>query len=394
MRAAAFIGFMGAVLGTAFYVAWHLWRLAPSLGWKIAIGCLFGLWTASFFVGFAYIEKVPVSLAVPLYEVGNTWLIAFLYLLIAFVLLDLCSVFRVIPKGFLKDSWGVFGCVAGAVTILLILGGIHYHHKYREELTIKTSKPLEKPLTVVLASDLHLGYHNRKAELGRWIDLFNAENPDLVLIGGDIIDRSLRPVLAGNYAEEFKRLSAPIFTVLGNHEYYSDVDGSEKFFRDAGIGLLKDSYVDTLGIRVVGRNDRSYPCRPALWEILPAKNVEEAPAAGQATADIYPDRARSVGSRGLYPPQANTPFTVLLDHQPYNLMDAESAGIDFQFSGHTHRGQVWPISWVTDAMYEKSWGHHQRGNTRYYISSGLGIWGAKIRIGTRSEYLVLHIIPE
>ena len=360
MRAAAFIGFMVAVLGTAFYVAWHLWRLAPSLGWKIAIGCLFGLWTASFFVGFAYIEKVPMSLAVPLYEVGNTWLIAFLYLLIAFVLLDICSVCRIIPKGFLKDSWGVFGCVAGAVTVLLVLGGIHYHHKYKEELTIKTSKPLEKPLTVVLASDLHLGYHNRKAELGRWIDLFNAENPDLVLIGGDIIDRSLRPVLAGNYAEEFKRLSAPIFTVHGNHEYYSDVDGSEKFFKEAGISLLKDSYVDTLGIRVVGRNDRSYPCRAALWEIL----------------------------------QSRSSFTVLLDHQPYNLKEAEEAGIDFQFSGHTHRGQVWPISWVTDSMYEKSWGHHQRGDTRYYISSGLGIWGAKIRIGTRSEYLVLHIIPE
>ena len=73
------------------------------------------------------------------------------------------------------------------------------------------------------------------------------------------------------------------------------------------------------------------------------------------------------------------------------MEEAEEAGIDFQFSGHTHRGQVWPLSWVTDAMYEKSWGHHIRGNTRYYISSGLGIWGPKIRIGTRSEYLVLHI---
>ena len=375
MRAVAFIGFMVAVLGAAFYVAWHLWRLAPGMGWKIVIGCLFGLWTASFFVGFAYTEKVPMSLAIPLYEVGNTWLIAFLYLLMAFVLLDICSACRIIPKGFLKDSWGVLGCVAGAVTALLILGGIHYHHKYREELTVKTSKPLEKPLTVVLASDLHLGYHNRKAELGRWIDLFNAENPDLVLIGGDIIDRSLRPVLVGNYAEEFKRLSAPVFTVLGNHEYYSDVDGSEKFFREAGIGLLKDSYADTLGIRIVGRNDLSYPCRASLHEILQSRS------SFRMTASVILSEAKDL-------------FTVLLDHQPYNLAEAEEAGIDFQFSGHTHRGQVWPISWVTDAMYEKSWGHHQRGNTRYYISSGLGIWGAKIRIGTRSEYLVVHIIPE
>ena len=84
-------------------------------------------------------------------------------------------------------------------------------------------------------------------------------------------------------------------------------------------------------------------------------------------------------------------FTILLDHQPYHLEEAEQAGIDFQFSGHTHRGQIWPISWITDEVYEKSWGRHQRGNTHYYISSGLGIWGPKIRIGTQSEYLVLTL---
>lgn len=50
-----------------------------------------------------------------------------------------------------------------------------------------------------------------------------------------------------------------------------------------------------------------------------------------------------------------------------------SAGIDFQFSGHTHRGQIWPVSWITDAIFEKSWGRHARGGTQYYISSGLGI---------------------
>ena len=110
-------------------------------------------------------------------------------------------------------------------------------------------------------------------------------------------------------------------------------------------------------ITIIGRDDRSNPGRKALSELADSLNG----------------------------------FTVLLDHQPFHLEEAEDAGIDFQFSGHTHRGQVWPLSWVTDAMYEKSWGHHTRGNTRYYISSGLGIWGPKIRIGTRSEYLVLHI---
>ena len=390
---AFFLAFMVVVFATTFYVAWHIWRLVPS-GWflRLVIVGLFLAWMASFFIGFAFLERVPYRAAIPLYQIGNTWLIAFLYLALAFIILDFLSLCHLLPKGFLKESWTVLGAIAGAVTLLLFSGGIHYHNKHREELTLETSKPLEKPLTVVLASDLHLGYHNRKAELGRWIDLFNAENPDLVLIGGDIIDRSLRPVIRDNYASEFKRLSAPIWTVLGNHEYYSDVEGSEKFFKDAGISLLKDSYIDTLGIRIVGRNDRSFPCRPALWEILPKDDVDEVSDSEESLpqASIYPDRARSAASLWQGFPQTE-PFTILLDHQPYNLEEAEEAGIDFQFSGHTHRGQVWPISWITDAMYEKAWGHHQRGATNYYVSSGLGIWGAKIRIGTRSEYLVLHI---
>jgi predicted MPP superfamily phosphohydrolase len=48
---------------------------------------------------------------------------------------------------------------------------------------------------------------------------------------------------------------------------------------------------------------------------------------------------------------------------------------------------------VTDALFEKSWGYYRRGNTQYYISSGLGLWGPRFRIGTRSEYLILKIQP-
>ena len=145
--------------------------------------------------------------------------------------------------------------------------------------------------------------------------------------------------------------------MFGNHEYIAGVEDSERFLSEAGITLLKNSVAHFEGINIIGRDDRSNPCRAALWEF-----------------------ADSLSG-----------FTILLDHQPSHLEEAEEAGIDFQFSGHTHRGQVWPLNWLTDAIFEKSWGLHQRGNTQYYVSSGLGIWGPKIRIGTRSEYLVLHI---
>ncbi len=349
---------LALVVGLAVYVSWHLWRITPAGGvLRWAVVGMFLLWMVSFFVGFFVTELVPVKVAIVCYEVGNTWLIAFLYLFITFLLADIASLCHLLPKTFLKESMAGLLTVAGIVALVMVLGGLQYHHKHREEMTISTDKPLEQPMTVVLASDLHVGYHNRRAELARWVDLINAEHPDLVLIAGDIIDRSLRPVVEGGYAEEFRRIEAPVYTILGNHEYFSDVDGAERFFRDADIVLLRDSVAHFKGVDVIGRDDRTMLRRAAVKDL----------AKGQGG------------------------FTILLDHQPYHLEDAEQAGIDFQFSGHTHRGQVWPASWVTDAVYEKSWGHHQRGHTRYYVSSGLGIWGPKIRVGTRSEYLVLHI---
>ena len=353
-----FLFFLALVFGLTAFVSWHLWRITPA-GWhmKWVVTGVFLLWMVLFFVGFMATEHVPVKLGIVLYEVGNTWLIFFLYLLIAFLVVDMAALCHLMPKPLLRDNWTVLTAIVGLIMIIMMLGGVEYRHKYRKELTISTKKPIKKPLTIVMASDLHIGYHNGKAELARWVELINGENPDLVLIGGDIIDRSLRPVLEGNYAEAFRHIQAPVYTVLGNHEYFSDVKGSEQFFKDAGIVLLKDSVAHFQGVDVIGRNDRMAFRRARVKDL-------------------------AAGLSG---------FTILLDHQPYHLEEAEQAGIDFQFSGHTHRGQVWPISWITDTVYEKSWGFHQRGNTRYYISSGLGIWGPKIRIGTRSEYLVLHL---
>ena len=353
-----FIIILAVVIGLAAYVGWHLWHITPA-GWPLrtTVVGLFLLWMASFFIGFFVTERIPVKAATVFYEVGNTWLIAFLYLLIVFLVADVASLCHLLPKTFLKDSTAGLLTVLGIVAVIMVLGAFQYHDKCREELTLTTTKPLEKPLTIVLASDLHVGYHNRKAELARWVDMINAEKPDLVLIGGDIIDRSLRPVVEGHYAEEFRRIKAPVYTVLGNHEYFGNVRQAESFFKDAGIVLLKDSVAHFKGVDIIGRNDRMAHRRKAVKDL--AANLDG--------------------------------FTILLDHQPYHLEEAEQAGIDFQFSGHTHRGQVWPISWVTDVIYEQSWGHHQRGNTRYYISSGLGIWGPKIRIGSRSEYLVLRL---
>ena len=376
---------LAGLLACVVYVTWHLWRIAPG-GWpvKCTVAGLFVLWMALSFASLGLSEKVPVPVAVAMQEAGMPWMIAFLYLLLVFAVADIASVCRILPKGCLRDNLTGLAAVLGTVTVILAAGGLHYRHKYREDLTVQTAKPLEKPLTVVLASDLHIGYTNRRAELARWIDLINAAEPDLVLFGGDIIDMRLRPVVESGCAEEFRRLKAPAFAVTGNHEFYGDILGAERFYADAGITLLRDSVAQIKGVRIAGRDDLGNRQRLPLAALLPG-----AKPAGQEAQTTAPD----AGNEQIAADGTATPFTLLLDHQPADLSEAEKAGVDFQFSGHTHRGQVWPLSWVSDAIFEKSWGHLTRGGTQYYISSGMGIWGPKIRIGTRSEYLVLHIIP-
>ena len=341
------------------YVVWHLWRITPA-GWpgKLGVAGLFILWFLAFVVGIGFTEKFSMRTATVLYEVGAPWLIAFLFLFLFFVVADLASLFHLIPKSLLRDSTAGLISAVALVAVLLVAGNVHYKHKYRAEMAIQTEKPLERPLTIVMASDLHIGYHNRRGELARWVDLINAEQPDLVLFGGDIIDRSIRAVEEGGFAAEFRRIAAPVYAIPGNHEYYSDLDKAKRFYDEAGITMLQDDILDFAGIRVIGRDDRT--------------NVDRKPATELVGADT-------------------ASFTLLLDHQPYHLEEAEQAGIDFQFSGHTHHGQIWPANWVTDALYEKAWGHHSRGQTQYYITSGLGLWGPKVRLGSRSEYLVVHL---
>lgn len=344
------------------YVGWHVYRILPLPTWtKICVIVMMGLACIMLFVGISPLQNrfsMPVATAV--YEIGTSWIILLLYLAIAFLVLDLGRLTTIVPASFLKSSWAGTLSIITVITALFVYANIHYNDKYREEMSIATEKAIGHQTKILLVSDLHVGYHNRRAELAKWIDLLNAEKADAILVAGDIIDGAIRPINEERMWEEFQRLNAPIYACLGNHEYLTELRESVDFYKKAGITLLRDS-VATLGndIVIIGRDDRSNKAR---------KN----------TTDLVKDISTSR-------------FSILLDHQPYNLEESEQVGIDLQFSGHTHHGQVWPLNWVTDALYEKAFGQHQRGNTHYYISSGLGIWGGKFRIGTRSEYVVLTI---
>ena len=345
------------LLGSA-YLSWHLWTLLPLHPlWRcLAIVLLVGSFLMLFLNFGRRFDALPMPLATACYEVSTSSIFIMLYLVLLFLALDLGRLVRLVPRSWLYQN----GWTAAAVFVLMVglfvYGNIHYNNKVRVELDLPTPKQLAKDYRIVMLSDLHIGYHNPRSELARWVDIVNAEKPDFILIAGDIIDGSMRPVVEERMAEEFRRLEAPVYACLGNHEFYSGLHEARQFYRDAGIRLLIDetAVIDSC-ITVIGRDDRTNMRRKPVRELVPSLRET---------------------------------FTIVLDHQPYNLDRTEQAGVDFQLSGHTHRGQVWPISWITDRVYECSWGSHQRGSTRYYISSGIGLWGGKFRIGTQSEYVV------
>ena len=362
------------------YVLWHIWQMLPwSNPWRwtavgIALACFLTM-----FLGFSgAIEKMPLDMATVFYEIGNSAIFVLLYLVMIFLILDLGRAVHLIPKTWLIGNGYTSAGVLALMLAIFGYGNLHYYSKVRQPLEIKTDKAVsarsfeEKTIKIVLLSDLHLGYHNRRSEFKKWVDLINAEHPDLILIAGDIIDISVRPLLEENVAEEFHRLKAPVYACLGNHEYYSGEPKAGEFYREAGIHLLRDSVARIGNIAIIGRDDKTNPHRKSISEI-----IRQAKESKSLTA--FADKKK------------HQEFTILLDHQPYHLEEAEQNGIDFQFSGHTHHGQVWPISWITDAIYEDAFGPLRKGNTQYYVSSGMGIWGGKFRIGTRSEYVVLTL---
>jgi predicted MPP superfamily phosphohydrolase len=73
------------------------------------------------------------------------------------------------------------------------------------------------------------------------------------------------------------------------------------------------------------------------------------------------------------------------------LDEAVSNLIDLQISGHTHNGQLWPFNYLTGAIYEVSRGYKKKGDTHFYVSSGVGTWGPPVRTGHRPEIVNIRL---
>jgi predicted MPP superfamily phosphohydrolase len=214
---------------------------------------------------------------------------------------------------------------------------------------------------LVFISDVHLG-NIRGAEFSRKIvRKIQALAPAAIIIGGDIYDGPKCDAEA--VVEPFRALRPPegMWFITGNHEYYGELDRFLAAVRAVGIRILHNERVTIGGMDFIGIDYKSAHKEEDL-----AKIVEKLPIA------------------------VGTP-TVFIKHEPDHLGIPEAAGMSFGLFGHTHQGQIFPLSLITRQMYSGfDYGLKRLGNMQVYTSSGVGTWGPPLRLGTKSEIVLVE----
>ena len=363
-----------------FYIArrgWQFLTICPAVRWLFLSA--FILLVLSYPIGRVLLARGGIDLAGPFIKIGSLHLALMLHLFMGVLLVDLVrladALFRFLPAALLGSGGRagpvLFALVFGAAVLTIAAGAINAAHPKVTGLEIRIDKKageLER-LTVVMASDLHLGTIIGPKRLGKLVDRINALDPDIVLFPGDLVDESVTDDQEARMSSVMLRLRAPlgVFAVPGNHEFYSGLERNLACLRACGIRVLEDEAAEVAGSFVlIGRRDPSVlkrgEARVGIREIMTREKVDE-----------------------------SLPL-ILLDHQPLRLEEAEAAGIDLQLSGHTHAGQLFPLNIINQRVWELHRGYLRKGKTHYYVTPGLGTWGPPVRTGSRPEIVRIVLV--
>jgi predicted MPP superfamily phosphohydrolase len=362
-----YVGLRGAQFVNAIQPEWPAWPY-----WII-----FWIVAFSFLIARLLSKALPRVLSLSLTYLGAIWLAVLQYLLFLILAADIVRYLNRLLR-FLPSQWtdspntGVIAglCIWFIVAVILAYG-LRNGRKtivIPYELVIPKKVEAYKELHIVLVTDIHLGAINGIGRLRQMVDKVNGLKPDLVLLAGDIIDDEMHTFITHNMHNVLNKLESKlgVFSVLGNHEYYSGaLESYMKYMKLSDVQVLIDEVVEVAGsLYVAGRDDIS----------------------GRS----HHGRQRKELSELLSGVPTDKPI-LLMDHQPYRLEAAEQAGVDLQVSGHTHRGQMFPFQYITRRIFELDSGYLLKGAMHVIVSSGFGTWGPPIRIGSRSEVISIKV---
>ncbi len=366
---------LALVGGVHYYLAHHIWRLVrhffPKFPLYIPI-IFFVLMTVIML--FSMIRPFGSALQSVVSAIGVCWMGIFIYLILFCLLSDFVVLIPRLLRLLSTSQIIKLRVVAGFCAVVLaisvsIYGVFHARRIYTVEYNVSVSDSPTSEMQVVLISDVHLGALGSEERLHQTVEEINLLKPDLVCIAGDFFDTDFRSVKNPEKAiETMKKIQSRygVFACLGNHDSGKTLSSMMDFFDRAGVTLLKDEYVVIDG------------------RLILAGRLDSSPIGGAG------DLKRAELSKVLSDTDSALPL-VVLDHNPASI-DTYKGDADLVLSGHTHKGQIFPGSLITNAIYTIDYGYTRTtSGTQVIVTSGAGIWGPPMRVGTNCEIVNINL---
>jgi predicted MPP superfamily phosphohydrolase len=294
------------------------------------------------------------------------YLYLFLTVLVFDIFLLLNRLFKVIPSVRLKDQGFKKTCLATVIffSAAIVTGGVINLNTIRTShysIAIPGKSSVLRHLRIAFAADFHLQERTGIKFVRRFAGKIAEINPDIMIFGGDIIEGDSDDGNIQTFESILRGIQTKYgtYTVPGNHEYYAGMEKGS-FFDKSGIEVLGDKIVviDS-SFSLAGRYDSHFSGRKPVNYLL-------------STAS------------------ASLPL-ILVDHRPTEIDQVCATKSDVQLSGHTHNGQLFPINLITGRVYQLSWGYMKKGNTHFFVTSGIRLWGPPVRTAGKSEIMVIDI---
>lgn len=310
------------------------------------------------------------------------------YVAVADLIRFLLKLFRVTPKGFFGRPKIVLpgGLIAVAlIAVTSIYGFIHVKDMktvYYETPVAKECNNLEQ-LRIVLISDQHLGYTIGVKDMEKMVERINQVNPDLVCFTGDIFDNNYDALDdPEGIRDAWQKIDSRygVYACWGNHDVTEplfsgfSVDERSKALRDSRM----DELLESSGIKVL--NDEVELVADSFY-VIGRLDYEKA---GDGTSNRKSIVALMEGVDTSKP-------VILMDHEPRELDEIAAAGVDIDLSGHTHRGQIFPMNLTGKVVWGNDYGMLKEGEMYSVVTSGIGVYGPAMRVFTDSEVAVVDV---
>ena len=350
------------IIGLNVYLPWRLGALL-GLQSKVWLYILFSVGLVSGIASLFIVTRFDNILVNAYCNLTWAWLGVLLYLSCFMIIFEVVNLIRKLPP--VTTGWTII-----VLTALISMYSLFNASFFKVANIAIPVKNLKNEIKIVQISDVHLGIARGRSYLAEVVKAANELKPDFIVITGDIADG--KAALNRDMFAPLKDLQRPAFFVYGNHDVYVGLDEIIKKMRENNVTVMQNEVLIVNDIKLVGIN------------YMKADDTVHDPH--QVTDKTIKDILPTLDLSGDNP-------KVVLHHGPWGVEYMNEHGVDLVLAGHTHAGQVFPLSLMAKMRFPYNRGLAEYKGTYIYVSQGAGTFLAKMRLGTSNEINLITLTP-